>query len=497
MKHKIKLTLEAALFLALSFSVSAAKPAWVQLSQLTASDGQPMKSFGNPVSISGNTIVVSSPSSGAAYVFVKPQNGWPANMAQLARLTASDGQAQDCFGSSVSISGDTIVVGAPCATANGSAREGAAYVFVRPTNGWTDMTETAKLTTSDGQSGDGVGIAACVNDTTVALGAPNKTVNGFNYVGEVYVYSKPSTGWANTTETAKFSEPGNTHNQSIQFGSSVALGGGTLAVGAPSYRVGSDNGGVIFLFVKAAHGWKHTNLTARLEASKELSQSDLGISVAISRDGRTVVGGSNDGSNPGRALIFVRPTSGWSGLLNTETAILSDGTFSSDEFGGTLAISGSTVIVGAWGPFKLGAAYVFSEPTNGWTTGHKYEARLTALDEDVSWTFGGSASISGSVSVVGAPGWSDSQGSAFVFGKLLTSSFTPTSGPVGTSVVITGENFGQTTAVGFGGVDAITFTVNSDTQVTASVPSGAVTGNISITTPGGTATSSKVFTLTQ
>ena len=75
-------------------------------------------------------------------------------------------------------------------------------------------------------------------------------------------------------------------------------------------------------------------------------------------------------------------------------------------------------------------------------------------------------------------------------------SFTPTSGPVGTSVVITGVGLTQTTKVIFGGVAATSFTVNSDTQVTATVPTGVKTGKIAITTPGGTATSSGAFTVT-
>jgi uncharacterized repeat protein (TIGR03803 family) len=74
-------------------------------------------------------------------------------------------------------------------------------------------------------------------------------------------------------------------------------------------------------------------------------------------------------------------------------------------------------------------------------------------------------------------------------------SFTPTSGPVGTSVVITGASFKQTTAVKFGTVNAPTFTVNSDTQITVTVPTGAVTGKISLATPGGVATSATVFTV--
>lgn len=75
------------------------------------------------------------------------------------------------------------------------------------------------------------------------------------------------------------------------------------------------------------------------------------------------------------------------------------------------------------------------------------------------------------------------------------SSFNPTSGPVGTQVVITGVSLTQASNVTFGGVAATSFTVNSDTQVTATVPTGAVTGKLSITTPGGTATSATSFTV--
>ena len=74
-------------------------------------------------------------------------------------------------------------------------------------------------------------------------------------------------------------------------------------------------------------------------------------------------------------------------------------------------------------------------------------------------------------------------------------SFTPTSGPVGTEVTITGMSLSQATGVKFGGVKATAFTVNSNTQVTATVPTGAVTGKISVVTPGGTGSSSGVFTV--
>jgi len=75
-------------------------------------------------------------------------------------------------------------------------------------------------------------------------------------------------------------------------------------------------------------------------------------------------------------------------------------------------------------------------------------------------------------------------------------SFTPTSGPVGTVVTIAGSSLTQASIVRFGGVKAASFTVNTDTQITATVPTGAVTGKIVVTTAGGTATSSTNFTVT-
>ena len=74
-------------------------------------------------------------------------------------------------------------------------------------------------------------------------------------------------------------------------------------------------------------------------------------------------------------------------------------------------------------------------------------------------------------------------------------SFSPTSGPVGTTVTINGTNFTGATSVKFNGVTA-TFIVNSATKITATVPTGATTGRITVTTPGGTATSASDFTVT-
>ena len=100
-----------------------------QTAKLTASDALPDDGFGDSVSISGNTVVVGG--SDAAYVFTEPDAGW-ANMTQTAELTVSPGSPGYSY-SPVAISGDTIVVGAT-------------YVFSEPPTGWTNMTQTAELT---------------------------------------------------------------------------------------------------------------------------------------------------------------------------------------------------------------------------------------------------------------------------------------------------------------------------------------------------------------
>jgi len=106
-----------------------------------------------------------------------------------------------------------------------------------------------------------------------------------------------------------------------------------------------------------------------------------------------------------------------------------------------------------------------------------------------------SGAATGKISVTTPGGTATSSGSLTVIGAPTIASFRPTSGRVGTSVTITGTGFNGATAVKFNGVGA-TYTVESPTQIRATVPSGAATGKISVTTPGGTAISSGSFTVT-
>jgi hypothetical protein len=186
--------------------------------RLTASDAGLGDDFGVSVAISGDTILVGAVQAnvgghndqGAAYVFVKPGGGWSGHLTEAARLTASDGSAGDQFGDSVSIDGDTVVVGAHFHNVGGHGdHQGAAYVFVEPAGGWAgSLTETAELTASDGSSGDQFGHGVTVSGSRLAGGAGYDRVGADRDQGSAYLFSEPPGGWAgDLTESAKLVRP--------------------------------------------------------------------------------------------------------------------------------------------------------------------------------------------------------------------------------------------------------------------------------------------------
>ena len=207
--------------------------------KLTASDGSgwrfapgPEDYFGWSVALSGDTVLVGAPhdtvgnvGNGSAYVFVKPGGGW-ATGTETAKLIASE--TTGSFGSSVALSGDTALVGAP----NTTFFAGSAYVFVRPGGGWVPISETAKLTASD--VGASFGHSVALLDNKALVGVPNNSGRGASYL-----FLKPAGGWATDTETRRFypayGESGH------HFGYSVALSDDAALMGAPGddYAQGS------------------------------------------------------------------------------------------------------------------------------------------------------------------------------------------------------------------------------------------------------------------
>jgi len=331
---------------------------WGQVAKLNASDAAAGDDFGWSVSISGNTVVVGAPradevdtDSGAAYLFQRDTDGL-GNWDQVAKITASDGNGSDGFGWSVSISGDTVVVGAPFDDDNGDL-SGSAYVFERPQSGWTNVTETAKLTASDGTNLDYLGRSVAVSGDTVVAGA-----QGAAYVGSAYLFVKPDSGWVNMSETVQLmSSDGATEDR---FGGSVSLSGDTLVVGAPGDDDGGFGSGSAYLFERNAGGAENWGQVAKLTASDPDGGDQLGGSVSISGD--TVVAGAvfdeDLGEGSGSAYLFREPLAGWTNMSEMVKLSASDGS-TEDHFGYSVSLSGDTLAVGAPGSEERGATYMF------------------------------------------------------------------------------------------------------------------------------------------
>jgi hypothetical protein len=209
----------------------------------TANSGEDL--FGWSVGISGNTIVVGAPyyagasmqAQGAAYVFTGP---WSGTQTETAELLASDHTSNDLLGTSVAVSGNTVVAGAYNHEVGSNPGQGAAYVFVMPKAGpWVSATQTAELTASDGQAGDGLGWSVAVSGTTIVAGARAVQVGSNSAQGAVFAYTEPAGGWVNTSAFAAKLTAGD-GDTSDYLGNSVAVSGTTIVGGAPHHNAESS-----------------------------------------------------------------------------------------------------------------------------------------------------------------------------------------------------------------------------------------------------------------
>jgi len=364
-----------------------------QLAELTDTAQIIGEETGISVAMSGDTAVVGanneSTENGAAYVFVKPSSGW-ANMTQTATLTASDGVAGDGFGQAVAIGGDVILVAAQ----NSSA----VYLYVNPAGGWQDMTQTAKLTASAGQSR--FGLALGVSGNTVVIGS-----YGTNQEGTAYVYEKPSGGWVDMQQTGELlaSDKGD-------FGLAVAISGNTIVVGSPT---AISQEGVANLYTKPVGGWKDVEPVGTLTSNPVFAGANFGQAVSIAGD--TVVVGAFLAGNlrTGMAYIFVEPHNGWGDMTQTAQLFAPAGV---QFFGSSVSIGGTTIVVGSPYSVQTGIACVYVKPANGWVTTSRANALLKASDGANEDLFGASVSVSNGMVLVGAFQHNELRGAAYVFG---------------------------------------------------------------------------------
>ncbi len=211
--------------------------------------------FGVSVAIRDATVVVgawrSSFDRGAAHVFVRPAAGWSGNLFPNASLFASDAVAGDLFGVSVGLSGDTVAVGAYRDDTGPTTDHGSAYVFVRPSSGWSgNLTQSAKLTASDGAANDEFGNPLAVSGDTIVVGAVIDDVGANADQGSVYVFREPAGGWSgalNEDEKLVASDGA----ASDLFGNSVSMSGNAIVVGVPRRDSGPNaDQGTAYVFLR-------------------------------------------------------------------------------------------------------------------------------------------------------------------------------------------------------------------------------------------------------
>ena len=354
--------------------------------------------FGVSVAISGPTAIVGASSNdghetgaGSAYFFDA------ATGAQVAKLIASDGAYQDYFGWSVSICGSTAIVGAWGDDDNGS-RSGSAYLFDVATG-----TQIAKLLPSDGKADDWFGRAVATSGSIAIVGADFADDYGYGS-GSAYLFDVVT-----ATQVAKLLP--NDGAAEDRFGCFVAISGSIATVGAQADDDNSVNSGSAYLF-DVATGMQF----AKLLSIDGRPTDSFGDSVAISGS-TAIVGAPGDstrnGTYSGSAYLFDVPTA-------TQIAKLlpSDGA-SSEYFGHSVAICGSMAIVGARSDgdngYNSGSAYLVdtSDPANP-----AQIAKLLPSDGAMSDFFGWSVAISGSTAIVGARDDDDNglqSGSAYLF----------------------------------------------------------------------------------
>ncbi len=372
----------------------------LQIFKLLPDDGAASDQFGVSVAISGATVVVGAgfdddngANSGSAYVFDVTTGPGRGTAPQLFKLIPSDNAAGDVFGGAVAVSETVAVIGARFDNVNGNA-SGSAYVF--------DVTtgqELCKLTPSDGAAGDQFGFSVAVSGTVAVVGARFDDDNGADS-GSAYVFDV-------TTGQQLFKLLPDDGAADDFFGDTIALSGTTAVVGAFGNDDNGGDSGSAYVF-DVTTGLQRFKLAPGDNAAGDFFGSSVTVSGAMAVVG--AIGDDENGANSGAAHVF--------DVFTGEELVKllpSDG-MAGDFFGGSVAMSGRTALVGAAleddGGINAGAAFVFNVTTE------RQLSELLASDGAAGDSFGGTVAVSGTLAVAGANGHDDNggaSGAAYLF----------------------------------------------------------------------------------
>lgn len=394
-----------------------------QVTKMTAGDAAASDLFGRSSSVSRDTAVVGAPGdddagtdSGSAYVFERDQGG-AGTWGQVAKLTAGDGAAGDQFGYSVSVDGDTAVVGAYLGGGAGSA-----YIFERHHGGPDTWGQVAKLTADDGAAGDYFGWSVSISGDAAIVGAW-KNDHGATDSGSAYIFERDQGGPDSWGQTSKITASDSASDD--YFGSSVSISGDTAIVGAWGDDDLGSNVGMAYAFDRDQGGIGSWGQVARLSPSGS-GGHHLGWSVSISGD--TAVVGRSDGTFDEWVYVFERHQGGldqWGQVIE-----LVPEPPTSDDFGFAVSVSGDSIVVGGVGIAGLhgvtpdaggsGSAYLFQRDEGG---PGAWGQVAEILPDDTTFAFGGSVSVDGDTVLIGSYQDNDaggSAGAAYVFRSFST-----------------------------------------------------------------------------
>ncbi len=331
-------------------SLNTASGTITQSVKLIASDGAYYDNLGYSVSLSGSSALLGAPGDfvgansyqGSAY-FYRNLSTAAGTVTQNTKLTASDGAAYDHFGVSVSLAGNSALVGAP-----GSDR-GSAYFFRNLDSAGGTVTQNAKLVAADGASGDRFGSSVSLSGSNALVGAHGDDI-GVNFQqGSAYFFRNLDIVTGTVTQSAKLIAADGAADDF--FGYSVSLSGTSALVGAygdDDIGANSDEGSAyLFRNLDAANGT--VTQTAKLLASDRAAHDYFGISVSISGNNALVGAyGDNPGakSGAGSAYLFQNLDTATGTVTESVKLFASDGA-SGDFFGYSVSLDGDRFVVGA------------------------------------------------------------------------------------------------------------------------------------------------------
>ena len=440
------------------------------------------------MSADGNTAIVGGPADnsnqGGAWVYTRSGSSWTQQGPELVGTGSLGAKVEQGFSVSLSADGNTAIVGGAADNSN----EGAAWVYTRTGDTWTQQGSKLVGTGSIGTANQGFSVCLSADGNTAIVGGNIDN----SQIGAAWVYTRSGGVW--TQQGTKLVGTGSVGAANQGYSVSISADGNTAIVGGP---IDNSAIGAAWVFTRSGGGWSQQG--SKLTGTGSVGAAQQGISVSLSADGSTaMVGGSEDNSQLGAVWVYIRSAGAWAQQGPKLVGTGSVGSPVNEGNSVSLSADGNTAIVGGTqDDSQMGATWVYTRSGNSWTQqGSKLVASGSDLFVPPNQGYSVSLSANGNTALIGAPGDNQTIGAAWLFtGPPTIAAFNPAAGPPGTLITINGTGLSDATSVTIGGQSAIVV-FNTSNTVIAMVMPGTPKGMVLINTPIGTSTSTGSFTPT-